>query len=131
MVRSSLAHELLQRVAIGRNQSFTPAAGPDYFGHVDVAVGIDPDPVRGEEIAGAAGIVTTAPARVQLAVTIEDAQAPARCAGGCVCSRPHAGAETKLGHIDRSLRIDEDLAGAGHVGPFGDELAVGREELDA
>src|SRR5262245_60586901 len=122
MVRSSLAHELLQRVTIGRNQSFTPAAGPDYFGHVDVAVGIDPDSVRGEEIAGGAGVVSAAPASLQLAVAIEDAQASARRAGGCAGPRPHSCAAAGLGHVSGCRWIAGDVGSGGRVGPCGEEI---------
>jgi len=95
-------------------------------------VRIDPDIVRGEKIARGTWIGAAAPAGQQLALGREDAHPPAGRRGRRrEIAHKHAGVIAKLGDKDPAAAVDEDFAGAGHVGPLVDELALEREPLQA
>src|SRR5262249_43493155 len=101
--------ELLERVTGGRHHPGAAAAGHRHLGHVDVAARIDPDAVRREEVAGRGRVVAAAPAGVELAGPVEDADAAARVAG---LRRAGAGpaprAEAQLGDVEPPARPVQD-----------------------
>ena len=63
------------------NQAAITSRRQNDLGHVNVAVRIDADVVRGEEVSGSAGIRAAAPSRQQPTLAIEDTHAPARGIG--------------------------------------------------
>src|SRR5476651_708904 len=101
-----------------RHESLTGAAGEGDLRDIKIAARIDPDAVRGEEVAGVAWIRAAAPTRVQFAGTIEDADATARVTRLRIAStRPASGTKAELGDIEKAGAIDGDLARSGDVSP--------------
>src|SRR5207253_2482197 len=85
-----------------------------------------------KEVASGTGMLAAAPACLQDARVVEDADATAGLAGsGGAGTGPEAGAKAEFGDVDEAMVIDEDLARASQVGPFGHEVAGGRKKLDA
>src|SRR5262249_42542144 len=114
-----------------RHQSRASAGGEGDLGNVEIAVRIDPQPVRREEAARRTGIVGVPPASEQLAVAIEDTDTAAGSAGlRGPGAGPAASAATQLGDVDPAVpSIDEHLARPGQVGPLVLKLALRGEEL--
>ena len=77
------------------------------------------------------GILATAPTGLELAVPVEDAQAAKLRLGGALHPREEARPIAQLGDVHEVVRADEHFAGADDIGPLGDELAVGVEDLHA
>src|SRR5437660_1441616 len=87
--------------------------------------------MRCKEVAGSTRIPAAAPARPELAAPVENAHSPARGVGArSGRARPPARVEAQLGNVDEPPTVDENLTRPDHVGPFGEVVAVRREELD-
>lgn len=117
---------------MGRHQPAIPSRRQHHFRDVNVAAAIDPDAMRGEEVARRAGIPAASPARSEFPAWAENAHAPARSVGvGSGRPRPHSRAETQFRHVDIAPAVDENLTRPGDVGPLGQVVAVRREKLDS
>src|SRR6266511_4103690 len=113
---ASLASELLQRMAVRRHQAAIAAGRHGHLADVEVAVRIDADAVRGEEVAGRGGILAATPARQQLAFPVEEAHPSSRgVRRGRTRPRPHAAAEAQLGDVHVLVAVEEHLARPGQV----------------
>src|SRR5256885_190749 len=116
----------------GRDHAHPAATRKSDFRDVDIAAAIDPDAVRREEIARGLRGIAAAPARVQNAAAVEDADAASGSAGfGLSRARPATGAEAKFRHINPVVPGDEQLTGSGHIGPFPLVDARAAEQLNA
>ena len=105
--------------------------GPDNFTDVQATVGIDPDVVWRQEIAGGSGVLAAAPAGLQFTGQVENADTAAHWvrAGFLPWEESHFAADIRHEYV--VLGIDEYLHGPGGVRPFRDEFTVGLEDLDA
>src|SRR5438876_8181356 len=101
-------------MAVGRDEAAVAACGHHNLGDVDAAARVNAHVVRGEEIAGRRGAVSTAPVGNQSALRVENAYATA---GGVGRRRrgsgPHAGAKAELGHVGESSAVEGNLTGPG------------------
>src|SRR5262249_18486198 len=99
-----------------------------HFGDVNCSLRIDADVVRREEVARRARIVAAPPARFQLAIRTEDADAAPRPLGRR--SWPHAGAITNLRDVSIAARVNEHLAWPGDLLPLREVLSIRAEQLN-
>src|SRR5690349_1241616 len=107
--------ELLKRMAIRRHEALIAARGHGYFADVQIAMRVDANVVRREEVPGRTGIVATAPARQQFAGSVKHTQSRMRRIGGCRQPGKHSSVPADLDNENAILPIDEDLHGASHV----------------
>src|SRR5262249_42735885 len=117
--------------AVARHQALVSARGQDDFADIDVAVRIDAQVVRGEEIARRAGIAVAAEPREELSFKVKDAQAGPNRGTGRRLPGKQSRAPADLGHEHAVMTVDDNLHWPGHVGPRRQKLAVGREDLNA
>src|SRR5262245_22810767 len=117
--RRAAALEFLQRMTTRRHHSVFAAGGPGHFGDIDVAVGIDANVVRREEVARIARMLAAAPASLEFSVPVKDAHAAAGRAGRrWLHSGPAARAKAEFRNVDHAGTIDEHLTRPCHVRPF-------------
>ena len=64
---------------MGGNKTVFAAGGPSHLADINIAVRIDPDIVRREEVAGLARAIAAAKSCQQIAAGVEDADASAGC----------------------------------------------------
>src|SRR5262249_38837588 len=129
--RLSLFDEFLKAVTGTGHQPCFHARGQAHLCHVDVAARIDPDPVRGTEIAGGSGMVPASPACLKFATAVENTHPPSGCSQFWgTGTRPATGAEAQFGDMHQAGAINEDLARPGHIGPFTLVNPRRREELN-
>jgi len=118
-------------VAAVRHEAGADAHRVGHLTHVDVAVRIDTDVVRADEVARRAA-VHLAPARQHRARPVVDAHPAGPLVGDrAEARRLVAGAVQQLGDVDQPVAIDGDVGRALHVVPLVQIVAVRAEELDA
>ena len=126
------ANKFLQRMAIGRDQAAVAAGRQRDFADVEVAERSTQMSCGAKKSPAAHGLSPPPQRACNSPRRIEDAHASAgrgcpaaaRCRGTCRRDSP---TRRRI----RCRRVDRHLAGPGHVGPLGEKLAVGREELQA
>ncbi len=85
----------------------------------------------GEEVTGGTRIGASAPACLEGAGSIEDADAPSGSARLSQAGAwPAPGVETEFGHVNPPLPVDRYLTGPGYVGPLASIAPIAREKLN-
>src|SRR2546425_1501541 len=139
--RSPHERELLERVAVRRDEVVAHADRPGDLGDVEVAVRVEREPVWRAEVPRTAGI-GGAPGLLQRTVVAEACDDRAALVADrdaarevtldrAAPERPEPGPPAELGDVRAAVRVEGELRRPLHVGPLREELAVGAEHLDA
>src|SRR5918911_1405911 len=122
--------ELLDRVAAAMVLAVAAQGSVGHLADVDIAVQVDPQPVRRGEAARRTG-VRSAPARDDVALDVADAEPGVAVldpgSAGQVVVAQHPG---HLADIHDVVGVDVKVARSSDVGPDGDQLAGRTEDLD-
>src|SRR2546428_2529434 len=133
--------DLLERVAVRRDEIVAHADRPGDLRDVEVAVRVERETVRRTEvprttrIGGAPGLVrraVVAEARDDRAALVADCDAAREVTlDRAAPERPEPRPPAELGDERPALRVEGELRRPLHIGPLREELAVGAEHLDA